>query len=186
MIMNNQVKLVIADFDGIYTDGTKTYDDEGWCVSKKMCDRDFSATKRFRALGIPVVVITGDEWNIDVLSKRKIPWYHSRIDNKHVPKESFLPKIQERFGISSADMIYIGDDLFDISIMKVLGRENSFCPINSPNIVLDHCNEKFTASAGGDCISRLFDFLEDEGRIPKIPFEEVFPKMLELDKQEIF
>lgn len=184
--MNNQVKLVIADFDGIYTDGTKSYDDEGLCVAKSMCDRDFTATKRFRALGIKFIVITGDEWNIDVLNRRKIPYYISRHNNKHIPKESFLPSIQQRFGVSLNETVYIGDDLFDISIMKELGRENSFCPIQSPNIVLEHCNEKFTASAGGDCISRLFDFLEDEGRIPKVSYEEVFPKMLELDKEERF
>lgn len=184
--MSNQVKLVIADFDGIYTDGTKSYDGEGFCITKSMCDRDFTATKRFRALGIKFIVITGDEWNIDVLNRRKIPYYISRHNNKHIPKESFLPSIQQRFGVSLNETVYIGDDLFDISIMKELGCENSFCPRNSPDIVLDYCNENFYSFSGNGCISHLFDHLEQQGRIPRIPFEDIFPKMLELDKEEKF
>lgn len=182
----NKVSLLVFDVDGVIHSGVKTYDKNGNCISKEFCDRDFSSLKRFRALGIPVVAITGDPWNEGFLQKRKIPYFISRIDDRHVSKEEFLPEILEKFNIPLEQIIYIGDDLFDISIMKILGRENSFSPCNSPKIVQDYCNDQFGAYAGADCISQLFDFLEAEGRIPKVPFEEVFPKMLELDKQEIF
>lgn len=186
MSIPKKVSLVVFDIDGIMHSGDKTYDRDGNCISKTFNDRDFTTLKRFRALDIPVAAITGDPWNEGFLKKRKIDYFISRNLNKHIGKEAFLPIILDQFKVPQEEIIYIGDDLFDISIMKVLGRENSFCPIHSPNIVWNYCNEKFTASAGGDCISRLFDFLEDEGRIPKVSFEEVFPKMLALDHEEQF
>jgi 3-deoxy-D-manno-octulosonate 8-phosphate phosphatase (KDO 8-P phosphatase) len=182
--MSKKISLLIFDVDGVLHTGAKTYDKNGDCMSKEWNDRDFSSLKRFRALGIPVAAITGDSWNEGFLQKRKIPYFISRNDNNHISKENFLPVIIDQFKVRLDEIIYIGDDLFDISIMKVLGRENSFCPYNSPKIVQKHCNPYFSAHAGSDCISKLFDFLEDEDRIPKVPFEEIFPKMLALDKEE--
>lgn len=179
------VRLVVIDVDGVLCKG-KTYDKNGDCVSKSFVDTDFTAIKRFRALGIPVVAITGDAWNEGFLKKRNIPYFISRQDDRHVSKEEFLPLILEQFKVELDDVIYIGDDLFDISIMEKLGRENSFCPIDSPNIVRDHCNEKYPIFVDGGCLATLFDMLEANNRIPKVPFHEIFPKILALDKHDKF
>lgn len=183
--MSNQVKLLVTDIDGVLCD-RKSYNKDGECISKSFADTDFTSIKRFRALGIPVVAITGDPWNEGFLQKRKIPYFISRCDDKHISKEEFLPEIVEKFGVSLEETIYIGDDLFDISIMKYLGRENSFCPINSPRAVKEYCNDKYSIQIEGGCIANLFDMLEANKRIPFVPFWQIFPKMLELDREEKF
>ena len=57
------IKLLILDVDGILTDGKKQYDREGNVRMKTFCDKDWTAIKRFRALGINVIFLTGDPFN---------------------------------------------------------------------------------------------------------------------------
>ena len=49
------IKLLILDVDGVMTNGTKYYDREGTVKLKTFCDKDWTAIKRFRAIGIDVV-----------------------------------------------------------------------------------------------------------------------------------
>ena len=66
------IKLVILDVDGVMTDGKKYYDRDGNVVMKNFCDKDWTAVKRFRAIGIPVVFLTGDPFNAKILSNRNL------------------------------------------------------------------------------------------------------------------
>ena len=59
----NQIKLIVLDVDGVMTDGKKYYTREGKVVMKQFCDKDWTAIKRFRALGVNVVFLTGDPFN---------------------------------------------------------------------------------------------------------------------------
>lgn len=184
--MSKKIKILITDIDGILSSGQKIYDKDGNCIGKSFCDRDFTAIKRFRAIGIPVVAITGDEWNAGFLHKRNIPYYVNRNNGKHICKTTFLPEILENYNVSIEEVAYIGDDLFDIPMMRAVGQENAFCPDESPKIVRFFCNQKFYPFAGADCLSSLFDALESLDRIPRVSFDEVFPKILSLDEHEKF
>ena len=64
------IKLLILDVDGIMTDGIKYYDREGTVKLKTFCDKDWTAIKRFRAIGINVVFLTGDPYNVSILENR--------------------------------------------------------------------------------------------------------------------
>ena len=57
------IKLIVLDVDGILTDGKKYYNRDGDVVMKTFCDKDWTAIKRFRAMDIPVVFLTGDPFN---------------------------------------------------------------------------------------------------------------------------
>ena len=49
----------------------KYYDRDGNVVIKNFCDKDWTAIKRLRAIGIPVLFITGDPYNEMILSNRR-------------------------------------------------------------------------------------------------------------------
>ena len=51
------IKLVILDVDGVLTDGKKYYNRDGDVVMKTFCDKDWTAIKRFKALGIKVLFL---------------------------------------------------------------------------------------------------------------------------------
>ena len=51
------IKLVILDVDGVMTDVKKYFDRDGNVVIKNFCDKDWTAIKRLRAIGIDLSLI---------------------------------------------------------------------------------------------------------------------------------
>jgi len=115
------IKLVILDVDGVMTDGTKYYDRDGKVVLKLFCDKDWTAIKRFRAIDIPVVFITGDPYNEMILKNRNLPVVVNRGDGFHRDKVNFLDEVLNEYNCERENVVYLGDDLFDYGIMDKVG-----------------------------------------------------------------
>jgi 3-deoxy-D-manno-octulosonate 8-phosphate phosphatase (KDO 8-P phosphatase) len=175
------IKLLILDVDGVLTDGRKYYGLDGMPFIKTFSDKDWTAIKRFKALGIPVIFITGDAKVNELVGKnRNIPVYLSR----GMDKADLLPTIEERFKLHLDDMAYVGDDLFDISIMQEV--KYSFCTNDSPDIVKKVCSVTLDKNGGDNVIMHLFDYCEVRGLIPRMSFKETMDAINELDKLEKF
>ena len=63
--------LLVLDIDGVMTDGTKAYGRNGRAFSKRYCDRDFTAIKRFKAAGVEVVFLSGDKSVNEAMARRR-------------------------------------------------------------------------------------------------------------------
>lgn len=177
------IQLVILDVDGVMTDGTKYYDSDGKVVLKIFCDKDWTAIKRFRAIGIPVVFITGDPYNENILKNRNLPVVVNRGSGFHNDKANYLADILEEYNLSSEDVAYFGDDLFDIGIMKSVGHP--YCLLDSPRIVKQVAKIIY-CKAGQNAIMQFFDHLEENKLIPVISYDKVINKIYELDLKEKF
>ena len=74
--MENIIKLLILDIDGVMTDGTKLYGLDGLTMGKRYCDRDFTAIKQFKASGVQVCFLSGDDKVNEQMAKtRKTDYY---------------------------------------------------------------------------------------------------------------
>jgi 3-deoxy-D-manno-octulosonate 8-phosphate phosphatase (KDO 8-P phosphatase) len=179
--MSNQgeIKLLILDVDGVLTDGTKTYDKDHKVISKKFKCKDFTAIKRIIASGIRVVMVSGDNFNESMAKKRNIDFYCSRNSDLSLDKSRYVNLFEEKYGISKSNMSFVGDDFFDLSIIKILSY--TFCPSDSPRIVKDNCKYTLTSKGGDGVIVELYDFLIEQGFILDASEEIVN----ELDKKEI-
>ena len=177
------IKLVILDVDGVLTDGTKYYDRDGKVVLKLFCDKDWTAIKRFRAIGIPVVFITGDPYNEIILKNRNLPVVVNRGEGFHKDKVNYLTEVLDDYNCLAEEVLYLGDDLFDVNIMKSVGHP--YCLLDSPIIVKQNANTLY-CKAGENVIMQLFDKLEIDGLIPIVPYDEVMTKIYELDLKEKF
>ena len=72
------IKLLLLDIDGVMTDGTKLYGLDGLTMGKRYCDRDFTAIKAFKAVGVKVCFLSGDDkGNKAMAENRKIDFYLS-------------------------------------------------------------------------------------------------------------
>ena len=177
------IKLVILDVDGVMTDGTKYYDRDGKVVLKVFCDKDWTAIKRFRALGIPVLFITGDPYNEMILKNRNLPTVVNRGEGFHRDKINFLPKVLEEYNCTASDVVYLGDDFFDYMITK--GVKYKFCVSNAPRALQEICNI-LPCKGGENAIMYFFEELEDRALIPRKDAQEVMDKIYELDLKEKF
>ena len=177
------IKLVILDVDGVMTDGTKYYDRDGKVVLKVFCDKDWTAIKRFRALGIPVLFITGDPYNEMILKNRNLPTVVNRGEGFHRDKINFLPNVLEEYNCTASDVVYLGDDLFDYMITK--GVKYKFFVSNAPRSLQEICNV-LPCKGGENAIMHFFEELEDRALIPRKSAQEVMDKIYELDLKEKF
>lgn len=144
---------LVVDIDGVMTDGTKMYNRQGKVFGKKYCDLDFTAIKRFKAAGIRVCFLSGDEnVNKAMAETRKIDFFHNPPGTD---KLDILPNIGDPRRIA-----YVGDDYYDIAIMKSVAL--SFCPNSSPAMVKSAVSAVIHANAGHGVLAKLYDMFEDQ------------------------
>ena len=174
-----KIKLIILDIDGVMTDGRKYYGLDGMSFAKTYCDKDFTAIKRFRGAGIKVCFLSGDNRvNKTMAENRNIDFYSARGKDK----ADFLDEFEKIYMTTKDEMLYIGDDLFDLSIMKEVGF--AFCPQDSPNALKEFCSIKniIPRNGGENVVAMLFDILLDRKLISDCTMEDIEA----LDKQEKF
>lgn len=112
------VKLLILDVDGVLTDGRIILDNEG-NEFKAFNVRDGHGIKMLQRAGIHVAIITGRYSK--VVERRAvelgITHVYQRCHNKLVAYNDIL----EKLGITDQEVVYIGDDVVDIPILKRAG-----------------------------------------------------------------
>lgn len=172
--------LLILDVDGVLTDGKKFYGPDGLCAFKSFNDRDFTAIKKFKSIGMDVVFLSGDKTINEPLAKnRNIDFYCSRGHKDCTDKSQFIPLFEKKYDVTTEQMIYIGDDIFDINIMKSV--KYSFCPKDSPYEV-KNVSKVLNCKSGENCLTELYEHLLEN----KIIVEYDHEKLLNFDKNEKF
>lgn len=143
-------KLVLTDIDGVWTDGGMYYDQHD-NEFKKFNTYDSAGVLFCHLNNIPVGIITGEETNIVKRrsEKLKIDFIFQGIKNKM----SIAIKLCNDLDISLIDIAYIGDDLSDIELLKVVGI--SAAPANAPDYIKKQVNF-VTLRSGGEGAFREF------------------------------
>lgn len=132
------IKLVIIDCDGVLTDGKKVLDRDGNVLSKTFNDKDWSGIKKIKAAGLRVVMLSGDPWNEKIAKNRNIDFYCSKGKglNGTLDKAMFVKIFEDDYKVRKEEMAYIGDDYFDLDIMREVGFV--FCPKDANSDVIEH------------------------------------------------
>ena len=114
----SNIKIVVMDVDGTYTNGLLFYDSNGE-VMKGFHSHDGLALELLRLAGIKRGFITGRKDNAtkaraDYL---KVDFHLDNIGDKGV----VLKKLLSDYGLSESECIYIGDDLNDLTAFEIAG-----------------------------------------------------------------
>ncbi|GEM_PF-1648358 len=175
------MKLLILDVDGVLTDGTKLYDAQGRCSGKRFGDRDFTAMKMFRAQGVEVVWLSGDEWNRTLAGQRRIPFYSSKHPDGKLDKVAAARTILAEHGLADWSQVgFVGDDYFDMDLMVAMARAQPpspylFCPADAvPG--MDAVAQRLTTPGGRGVAVELYHRMG----FPPVDWNRV----LELDSDE--
>ena len=112
------VKLVILDVDGVMTDGRIVIDGNG-LETRNFNVKDGMGVVALQRLGIPVAIITSKtsgavRRRAEELNVQKL---YQGAKQKLIPFE----EIKQEMGIADGEVCYVGDDLVDLSLMKVVG-----------------------------------------------------------------
>ena len=154
MVSINKIKLFLLDIDGVLTDGTKVYDLNGKVAYKKFNDKDFTAIKKLKKLGFNVAFISGDDRvNKAIADSRKIKFYYSYNRDKF----DFLPSIEKEFEVRRENILYVGDDLPDLEVIKAVGL--SFCPNDANPKIKESVSFVLTTPGGHGIIMEIMGIL---------------------------
>ncbi|WP_455366197.1 3-deoxy-manno-octulosonate-8-phosphatase KdsC [Kaarinaea lacus] len=112
------VKLVIFDVDGVLTDGSLFYGDDGQ-EYKAFHSRDGHGMKMLQETGVQIGIITGRTSEV-VLHRMK----NLQVQHIYQGRLEKLPAFEElisKLGITPEHVAYVGDDVVDLPIMTRVG-----------------------------------------------------------------
>lgn len=120
MILENltHIKGVVLDVDGVLTDGSIHVNEEGQQL-RTFFVKDGYAIQLAEKMGVPIWVISGGNSagvrsRLETLGVKEI---HLGISNKM----ELLQKLLLKHHVKAAELLFIGDDMPDIEVMKAVG-----------------------------------------------------------------
>ena len=117
LTLSNNIKMVVSDFDGVFTDGS-VYISEKNDVQKKLNFKDIMGVHMLITNNVDFGIISGEASNIlnyfkDHFNLKEI---HGGIRQKGI----VLEDIMTRYNLKPDEVLYIGDDINDISAMNLV------------------------------------------------------------------
>ena len=154
--LSSEIKMVVSDFDGVFTDGS-VYISEKNEVQKKLNFKDIMGVSMLIKNGYSFAIISGEQSNILNYFKDKfgIEEIHGGIRQKGI----VLDEIMKKYNLSSNEVLYIGDDINDITAMELV--KYRIAPKNfNPVMQFKVHNLQITDSFGGNgAIREIADIL---------------------------
>ena len=171
-------KLLILDVDGVLSKD-KMVDRDGKTIGKSFNDKNWTAIKEFKALGIPVVFLTGDPFNKGIAKNRNIPCYCTVGAGMNFPKEVIYEKIRDDYNVLNSEIIFVADDIFDIGVLKRAGW--AFCPFDAHPLLRDVPHvQGLLSNAGSEIVCEMLYLLIEEGVVDQPDID----KVIDIDKTE--
>lgn len=149
-----KIRMLAMDVDGTLTDGSIYIGNQGE-VMKAFDVKDGYGIVNLSKKGILSVIITGRKSQI--VKKRaeelQIKELHQGVDNK-LEK---LKNIANIYGISSAEIAYIGDDCNDIECIEYCGL--SACPSDAMKEIKNHVDYICYEQGGHGAVREFCDYI---------------------------
>ena len=114
----NKIKVLIFDVDGVLTDGYLFYDYQGNQI-KRFSVKDGLGIRYLQKAGLNICIVSGGKE--DVIKNRakdlNIKHIYCGVKNKKEKVET----LRETFEVKKENILYVGDDLNDLTVRKVVG-----------------------------------------------------------------
>ena len=114
----HKIKLVGTDIDGVWTDSKMYVTPEGEWM-KAFSTYDGMATAMLKEKGIIVAILTGENSDVVIARAEKL-----QIDEVYVDEHEKLKRLTyliKKYDITMDEVAYIGDDINDLEVLKVVG-----------------------------------------------------------------
>lgn len=138
------IKLAAFDVDGVMTDGSITYDDNG-IEYKTFNSKDGHGLAELSREGVITVIITGRK--SAAVERRAKDVNITEIYQGVQDKSAVLDELLQKYNLTLGEVAYMGDDIPDICILEKV--ELAGCPKDAVQEVKDVVN--FEADKNGGC-----------------------------------
>jgi 3-deoxy-D-manno-octulosonate 8-phosphate phosphatase (KDO 8-P phosphatase) len=158
------VRLMAFDVDGVMTDGSIYYTDEGTEL-KAFNALDGAGLKMLEKAGITVAIITGRKAPCVELRARNLGIHrlHQGVHDKAACLNGMLAEL----GLTADQAGYMGDDVMDLAVMGLCGF--SAAPANGHDSVLQRAALVTRKSGGHGAVREVCDFiLAAQGKLEEV------------------
>lgn len=157
-----KIKMLVFDVDGVMTDGSITYDEDGK-EYKTFNAKDGHGVVRMNHAGFITAIITAR--NNGTVQHRAENLNFTELYQGYKHKLPALEELLEKYHLSLENVAYMGDDLPDICILAGVGL--AACPSDAVKEVQEICNFKSKFNGGKGAVRELCDFILDAQGIEK-------------------
>ena len=113
-----KIKIVLTDVDGVLTDGGRYFSPQGE-IFKKFSTVDGMGVNLLLRNGIKTAIVTKEKSRITIKWAKEMNV--AKIYSGVIKKEEKLKKICTDFKVKPNEVAYIGDDVNDIGLLKLVG-----------------------------------------------------------------
>lgn len=143
--LSKNIKMVISDFDGVFTDGS-VYFDEKLNQQKRMNFSDIMGVSILIKKGIKFAIVSGE--NTNILNYFKEKFGIEDIYGLIRKKGEIVEKILKKYNLKKDEVLYIGDDINDIPAFELV--QYRVAPNNANPLIKMMDNMQITDSKGGE------------------------------------
>ncbi|MBQ8668950.1 HAD hydrolase family protein [bacterium] len=150
----SNIKLLAFDVDGVMTDGSITYDENG-VEYKTFNAKDGHGLAKMSKNGYITAIITGR--NNGTVDRRATDLRVTEVYQGVRNKLPILEAIMQKYGLDFSQVAYMGDDEPDICILEKVAI--SACPADAVGNVQKICNFVSSRNGGRGAVRELCDFV---------------------------
>ncbi len=114
----SKVKILLTDVDGVLTDGGMYYSKDGDSM-KRFFARDGMGVTLLRKKQIHTIIVTKEKTQMARKWAKKMSV--KKILDGIISKEKVVPGICKDFRVTSQEIAFIGDDVNDLELLKIVG-----------------------------------------------------------------
>lgn len=152
----SNIKLLAFDVDGVMTDGSITYDENG-VEYKTFNAKDGHGLAKMAKNGFITAIITGRKNG--TVDRRATDLRVTEVFQGVKNKLPILEAIMEKYGLDFSQVAYMGDDEPDICILEKVAI--AACPFDAVDKVQSVCNFNANRCGGRGAVRELCDFVFD-------------------------
>ena len=147
-----KIKLILTDVDGVLTDGCMYYSSKGEEL-KKFHTRDGMAVELLLQKNIKTIIITKEKSKIVTSRAKKIKVF--KVYSGIKQKDKILNQICTKFKVTPDETTFIGHDVNDEKIMKLVGL--SFAPSDATPTIKNFADIISNAKGGQGVLREVTD-----------------------------
>lgn len=155
----SNIKLLVFDVDGVMTDGSITYDENG-IEYKTFNAKDGHGLAKMLKYGFLTAVITGRKNG--TVERRAQDLRFSEVYQGVKNKLPILEAIMQKYELDFSQVSYMGDDEPDIPVLEKVAI--AACPSDAVDRVKNICNFVSSKEGGKGAVRELCDFIFNSQR----------------------
>lgn len=151
-----RIRALVLDVDGVLTDGTLTFDEEGREL-KSFDVKDGLGLVLLRDLGYRIGIISSRASKVVSMRCRDLRIPEECVMQGELDKAAAFDRLVGKWGLEPYEAVAVGDDLPDLGMMRRAGV--GACPSDAVSIVKDAAALHLTKPGGAGAVRELCDLV---------------------------